>query len=59
MNLVKLEGAAKAEELKARIRAAKMMLQGVTYSRMVEGPVVCPQLPPTLHHPTSSRPGRR
>jgi hypothetical protein len=31
-NLVKLEATAKAEELKARIRAAKMMSQGISYS---------------------------
>jgi hypothetical protein len=36
MNLVKLDATAKAEELKTRIRAAKMMSQGVTYSRVVE-----------------------
>jgi hypothetical protein len=35
----------KPEELKARIRVAKMMLQGVTYSQVVGGPVVPPQLP--------------
>jgi hypothetical protein len=45
MNLVKLEATAQAEELKARIRTAKMMLQGVTYGQVVEGPVVLPQPP--------------
>jgi hypothetical protein len=35
MNLVKLKATAKAEELKARIRAAKMMSQGVTYRQVV------------------------
>jgi hypothetical protein len=43
--LVKLEAKANTEELKARIRAAKMMSQGVTYSQVVGGPVVPPQLP--------------
>jgi hypothetical protein len=43
MNLVKLEATAKAEELKARIRAAKMMLQSITYRQVVEGPVDPPQ----------------
>jgi hypothetical protein len=43
--LVKLEAKANAEELKATIRAAKMMLQGVTYSQVVGGPVVPSQLP--------------
>jgi hypothetical protein len=36
MNLVKLEATAKAEELKARIRAAKMMSQGISYSQVVQ-----------------------
>jgi hypothetical protein len=36
--LVKLEAEYLAEELKARIRAAKMMSQGVTDSQVVEGP---------------------
>jgi hypothetical protein len=49
MNHVKLEATAKAEELKARIRKAKMMLQGVTYRQVVEGPVVPPNHPPTSH----------
>jgi hypothetical protein len=44
-HLVKLEAKANAKELKARIRAAKMMLQGVTYSQVVGGPVVPSQLP--------------
>jgi hypothetical protein len=34
--LVKLEATAMAKELKSRIRAAKMMLQGVLYSQMVQ-----------------------
>jgi hypothetical protein len=41
--LAKLESEYRAEELKARIRAAKMMSQGVTYSQVVGGPVVPPQ----------------
>jgi hypothetical protein len=35
-NLVKLEATAIAEELNARIRAAKMMLQGISYSQVVQ-----------------------
>jgi hypothetical protein len=35
-NLVKLKATAKAEELKARIRAAKMMSQGISYSQVVQ-----------------------
>jgi hypothetical protein len=34
--LAKLEATAMAEELKARIRAAKMMWQGVSYSQVVQ-----------------------
>jgi hypothetical protein len=34
--LAKLTATAMAEELKARIRMAKMMLQGVSYSQMVQ-----------------------
>jgi hypothetical protein len=34
--LAKLEATAMAEELKARIRAVKMMLQGVSYSQVVQ-----------------------
>jgi hypothetical protein len=34
--LAKLEATAMAEELKTRIRAAKMMLQGVSYSQVVQ-----------------------
>jgi hypothetical protein len=45
MYLVKLEAEANAKELKAMIRAAKMMLQGVTCSQVVGGPIVPPQLP--------------
>jgi hypothetical protein len=36
--LIRLEAECRAEELKARIRATKMMSQGITYSQMVEGP---------------------
>jgi hypothetical protein len=36
--LARLEAECRAEELKARIRATKMMLQGISYSQMVEGP---------------------
>jgi hypothetical protein len=35
--LIRLEAECQAEELKARIRATKMMSQGITYSQMVEG----------------------
>jgi hypothetical protein len=41
--LVKLEAEYRAEELKARIRAQKMMLQGFTCSQVVEGPAVPPR----------------
>jgi hypothetical protein len=34
--LAKLTATALAEELKARIRTVKMMLQGVSYSQMVQ-----------------------
>jgi hypothetical protein len=34
----RLEAECRAEELKARIRATKMMSQGISYSQMVEGP---------------------
>jgi hypothetical protein len=44
--LVKLEAEYLAEELKARIRAAKMMSQGVTDSQVVEGPAD-PSPPPS------------
>jgi hypothetical protein len=40
--LVKLEAEYRAEELKARIRATKMMSQGITYSQVVEGPIAPP-----------------
>jgi hypothetical protein len=40
--LVKLEAEYRAEELKARIRAAELMLQGITYSQVVG--VVPPQV---------------
>jgi hypothetical protein len=36
--IIRLEAECRAEELKARIRATKMMSQGITYSQMVEGP---------------------
>jgi hypothetical protein len=36
--LARLEAECRAEELKARIRATKLMSQGITYSQMVEGP---------------------
>jgi hypothetical protein len=35
--LIKLKAEYRAEELKARIRATKMMSQGITYSQVVEG----------------------
>jgi hypothetical protein len=36
--LARLEAECWAEELKARIRATKLMSQGITYSQMAEGP---------------------
>jgi hypothetical protein len=36
--IARLEAECRAEELKARIRATKMMSQGISYSQMVEGP---------------------
>jgi hypothetical protein len=54
-NLVKLEATAMAEELKARIRAAKMMLQGISYSQVVQAqapvyvaPAPAPAMAPAL-----------
>jgi hypothetical protein len=38
--LIRLVAECRAEELKARIRATKMMSQGITYSQMVEGPPI-------------------
>jgi hypothetical protein len=58
--LVKLEAEYRAEELKARIRATKMMLQGITYSQMVEGPPI-EYRPMSYHAPSgllSLRTGR-
>jgi hypothetical protein len=52
--LVKLEATAKTEELKARIRVAKMMSQGVTYSQVVGDPFSPTNYPPTSHQATSS-----
>jgi hypothetical protein len=52
--LVELEAEYQAEELKARIRAQKMMLQGFTYSQVVEGPAV-----PTPSSTRTSRTTRR
>jgi hypothetical protein len=46
--LAKLEAEYRAEELKARIKATKMMLQGLTYSQVVEGPVVPPHVPANI-----------
>jgi hypothetical protein len=40
--LIKLEAEYRAKELKARIRAQKMMLQGVTFNQVVEGPAAPP-----------------
>jgi hypothetical protein len=45
--LVKLKAEYRAEELKARIRAQKMMSQGFTYSQVVEGPALPPHRVPT------------
>jgi hypothetical protein len=36
--IARLEAECRAKELKARIRATKMMSQGISYSQMVEGP---------------------
>jgi hypothetical protein len=49
--LIRLEAECRAEELKARIRATKMMSQGITYSQMVKPP------PPIVieYRPTSHR----
>jgi hypothetical protein len=44
--LNKLKAEYCAEELKARIRAQKMMLQGVTFSQVVEGPAAPPHRVP-------------
>jgi hypothetical protein len=44
--LAKLEAEYRAKELKARIRTQKMMLQGFTYSQVVEGPAVPPRRAP-------------
>jgi hypothetical protein len=52
--LIRLEAEYRAEELKARIRAAKMMLQGITYSQMVEPP----PRPPSSTGPSSTGPCR-
>jgi hypothetical protein len=41
-SLVKLEAEYRAKELKARIRAQKMMSQGGIFSQVVEGPAVPP-----------------
>jgi hypothetical protein len=46
--LVKLKAEYRAKELKARIRLAKMMLQGITYSQVVG--VVPLKYQPKLHH---------
>jgi hypothetical protein len=53
--LVKLEAEYRAEELKARIRATKMMSQGITYSQVVEGPIAPPPIEyrPTSYHAPS------
>jgi hypothetical protein len=37
-NIARLEAECRAEELKARIQATKMMSQGISCSQMVEGP---------------------
>jgi hypothetical protein len=53
--LVKLEATAMAEELKARIRAAKMMTQGVSYSQVVQAqaPLYVAPAPPQPCHALS------
>jgi hypothetical protein len=69
--LAKLEATAMAEELKARIRAAKMMSQGVPYSQVVQAqapvyvapaqalaPAPAPALDPPLHRPDCSHSGQ-
>jgi hypothetical protein len=45
--LAKLEAEYPTKELKARIRAQKMMLQGVTFSQVVEGPTAPPHRVPS------------
>jgi hypothetical protein len=52
--LVKLEAEYRAEELIARIRAQKMMLQGVMFSQVVEGPAA-PHWVPTHTVPRNVR----
>jgi hypothetical protein len=58
--LIRLEAEYRAEELKARIRAAKMMSQGITYSQMVEGPPSRSSTGPrhTARRPDCSHSGR-
>jgi hypothetical protein len=51
--LIRLEEECRAEELKARIRATKMMSQGITYSQMVEAPTIKIEYRPTSHHTPS------
>jgi hypothetical protein len=46
--LAKLTSTAMAEELKARIRMAKLMLQGVSYSQMVQAHAPAPTSAPAL-----------
>jgi hypothetical protein len=36
--LARLEAECRAEQLRARVRAARMMSQGISYSQRVEGP---------------------
>jgi hypothetical protein len=59
--IAKLETEAKAEELKARIRTAKdqgrMMLPGITYQQVVEGPVF-PLQPPVPVAPRAQQQAR-
>jgi hypothetical protein len=46
--LAKLTATAMAKELKARIRTAKLMLQGVSYSQMVQANATAPTSAPAL-----------
>jgi hypothetical protein len=51
--IARLEAECRAEELKARIRATKMMSQGISYSQMVEAPPIEIEYQPTLHRAPS------
>jgi hypothetical protein len=54
--LAKLKAEYHTEELKTRIRTQKMMLQGFTYSQVVEGPAVTHHRAPAHVAPRCSNP---